>query len=79
MDKGHRAGNEPIEINVIQKKIMLGVLVGLVRNNLFAITLIKVQNLDLLYTKLKKLKKYFSAFVNKLMISHFVMDRIVNK
>jgi len=62
------------------KKINLitGVLVEKVQNNLFVMGHIKVQNLHHSHTKLKKLKKCFFALANKLTISHFVMDHIIN-
>jgi len=57
----------------------IGVHVEKVRNNHFAMHLTKAQNLAQLYIKLKKLKKYFFALVNKLTISHFVMVHITSK
>ena len=78
MIKGERAGESAIAVEVEKINLIIGVRVEKVQSNLFVMDHTKEQNLHLWHTRLKKLKNCFFALANKLTISHFVMDHIIN-
>ena len=71
MTKGQRAGDSDQSLLKLKKiNLIIGVHVEKVQSNLFVMDHIKVQNLHLWHTRLKKLKKCFFVLVNKLTINH---------
>ena len=74
MQKGERAGDTPIGVDVLKVNLIIGVVVEKVLNNHFVTDHIMDQNLDQSLIKLIKQKKFSSALVSKLRILRYVMD-----
>ena len=78
MKKGQRAGNNPIGVDVVEGKSYFWCTCGNSKKQPFC----DGSHKDTDFSPLVKLinpKKYFSAFVNKLMIHLIVMDHITNR
>ena len=77
MTKGERAGESAIAVEVEKDKSYYWCSCGKSAKQPFVMDHIKIQILHLWHTRLKKLKNVFFVLVNKLTISHFVMDHII--
>ena len=78
MTKGQRAGDSAITVEVEKDKSYYWCTCGKSSKQPFCDGSHKALSLLHSHTRLKKLKKCFFALANKLTISHFVMDHIIN-